>query len=534
MNTSQHGLAHAASGSSLLIRVFLLLLFLCSVCFATLTIYFKDGTSRDVYKITFKGSVADLYLIDGNVITVPVEKLDLRSSGIGAPVGTYGTSKVTGERTTPEKKGILGSPVRQARLREEWDRAEKTATVTSSIGPMQRGDTVKIVAETMANARPAADDSYDDSEYWYDPKYRGYRFKAKNLDHAYVIVYKSQDGAYGKRLLDSVTFNSHFQLNVTPKSPARMPEYPVIPDHKDPGVQETNPFSTSVPKPEVIEPAEQSSRGREAKEIAPSKEAASSSSSASEDSSEIQKSSRRRSWIAYTIFLFVLAALGIGAWFLINRSQRPYIDTSKFSRYEEDLREFEISIWLRNGKTAEQLMEICLKKFYQDRPSILTVCNKILKGNPKSLTIPFISKQTGRSIVEAERIYEDIQRQIERIRNLIREVSTQTGMSPAKPPVEVTQKTTIVEIPRSVPVPQAPAPSPPPLPKQAPVPEPQKSNGIVGNATSSVSLNAAPNENQSSMRLIEPDAPMRTATDLPQYASSVLNQISFLSSPDEK
>ena len=179
-------------------------------------------------------------------------------------------------------------------------------------------------------------------------------------------------------------------------------------------------------------------------------------------------------------------------------------------------------------------MEICLKKFYQDRPSILTVCNKILKGNPKSLTIPFISKQTGRSIVEAERIYEDIQRQIERIRNLIREVSTQTGMSPAKPPVEVTQKTTIVEIPRSVPVPQAPAPSPPPLPKQAPAPQPQESNGIVGNATSSVSLNAAPNENQSSMRLIEPDAPMRTATDLPQYASSVLNQISFLSSPDEK
>jgi hypothetical protein len=172
VNSGPHELAHAP----LLTRVFLVLLFLCSVCFATLTIYFKDGTSRDVYKITFQGNVAELYLIDGNVITVPVEKLDLRSSGIGAPVGTYGTSKVTGERTTPEKKGVLGSPLRQSRLREEWERAEKTATVISSLGPMMSGDTVKIVAETMANAQPAADDSYDKDDYWYDPKYRGYRF----------------------------------------------------------------------------------------------------------------------------------------------------------------------------------------------------------------------------------------------------------------------------------------------------------------------------------------------------------------------
>jgi hypothetical protein len=514
---------------------FVFVLLFVSTCFATLTIYYKDGTSRDVHKITFKGKAAELYLIDGSVITVPVEKLDLRSSGIGAAVGTYGTSKVTGERTAAERKGVLGSPLRQARLREEWERAEKSATVLSSIGPMQRGDTVKIVAETMANNQPAADDSYDEGEYWYDPKYRGYRFKAKDLDHAYVLIYKNQDGTYGKRLLDAVTFNSHFQLSVAAKAPAtRMPEYPVIPDQKDPDIHDPNPFSTSRPKTETSDrPLEQPAPGGEAQEVVSSNESPASSSG---EANEMQKSSRRRSWIAYLIFLSVLAALGFGAWLLIVRNQRPYIDTSKFRRYEEDLREFEIAIWLRNGKTADQLMEICLKKFYQDRPSVLTVCNKILKGNQKGLTVPFISKQTGRSIVEAERIYDDIQNQIERIRNLIREVAVQTGISPAKPAVEVTQKPAVAEMPRSASAPKTSVPSPPPLPpKQVATPVSQQPGPMIGNDTSSVSLNApAPGDGPSSGRLIEPDAPMRTASDLPQYASNVLNQISFLSSPEEK
>ncbi|MGH9856673.1 MAG: hypothetical protein ACRD4B_02400, partial [Acidobacteriota bacterium] len=204
---------------------------------------------------------------------------------IGAAVGTYGTSKVTGERPAAERKGVLGSPLRQARLREEWERAEKSATVLNSIGPMQRGDTVKIVAETMANQQPAADDSYDEGEYWYDPKYRGYRFKAKDLDHAYVLIYKNQDGTYGKRLLDAVTFNSHFQLNVAAKVPApRMPEYPVIPDKKDPDIHDPNPFSTSPQETETSEqPLEQSSPDGEAQEVVSSNESPASSSDEASD-----------------------------------------------------------------------------------------------------------------------------------------------------------------------------------------------------------------------------------------------------------
>jgi hypothetical protein len=501
-----------------------LFFFVASFCFASITIYYKDGTKREVHKITFKGSMAELYLIDGTVINVPVEKLDLASSGIGAPVGTYGTSKVTGERKVTDQNVVVASPLRQTRLREEWERAEKSATVVSSIGPMQRGDTVKIVGETTRNSTPSQDDYYDETEFWYDQQSRGYRFKAKDLDHAYVIVYRNQDGSFGKRLLDAATFSRHFKIAQPAKAPTPMPEYPIIPDKKDPDIHETNPI---MPSPSVSEPAEQIPEKSE--NVVPVQEPVQQKA----ETEDLAKSSRRRSWIAYSIFLAVLAVLGVGAWLVIVRTQRPYIDTSKFSRYEEDLREFEIAIWLKNGKTADQLMEICLKKFYQDSPSVLTVCNKMLKGTQKGMMIPFIAKQTGRSVQEAERIYDQIQNQIERIRNLIREVSNKTGIAPAKPAVELTQKTVpVVEQPRPIGkpkenVPAAPLQPPPHAPQSEPI-------ASAGNSTSSVILNPAPAERSSSNHLIKPEEPMRTATDIPGYASSVLNQISFLSSPEDK
>ena len=517
----------------------LLLVIFASFCFASLTIFFKDGTSKEVHKITFRGSVAELYLVDGDVITVPVEKLDLPSSGIGAAVGTYGTSRVTGQRVSTEKKGVLGSPMAQTRLREEWERAEKSATVVNSIGPMQRGDTVKIVGETTPSSRPSRDDYYDESEYEYNPATGRYTFKAKNLDHAYVIVYKNQDGSFGKRLFDAVAFNAHFKIGEVTKTPAPMPEYPIIPDKKDPHARETNPFSTSKSEtPAEPVPAETESQEQVSEQAKP----------VASESEEIEQTSRRRSMISFLIFVAVVVAMGFGAWLLINRSQKPYIDTSKFSRYEEDLKEFEIAIWLRNGKTTDQLMEICLKKFFQDNPSLLMVCSKMLKGSQKGLMAPFIAKQTGRSMVEAERIYDQIHNQIERVRGLIREVSAKTGITPAKPAVDVSPKSA-PELPKSVaatkesikesaPLPkQAPAPAPPPMPRQAvPVaqqPEPSAPQvASAGNATSSFVLNASPDKPSS--HLIEPESPMRTAADLPAYANSVLNQISFLSSPEDK
>jgi hypothetical protein len=499
-------------GLKLKIFVALGLFFFVSLCFASMTIYFKDGTNRDVHKITFRGTVAELYLLDGSIITVPVEKLDLPTSGIGAPVGTYGTSKVTGaRRPLLEKKGVLGDPLRQARLREEWERSEKTATVTSTIGPMQTGDTVKIVGETTANTRPTREDYYDRSEYDYDAGSRRYRFRVKNPDHAYVIVYKNPDGSYGKRLFDAVTFSSHFQLSIVSKSPVPMPEYPIIPDKNEPDVHETSSLSSPQPKTESTEPEAPPPSAQQG--TAPVEQPA----STEQEPVETEEPSRRSSWIAYAIFVSVVMAIALGAWFILVRGQKPYIDASKFLRYEDDLREFEIAIWLRNGKTADQLMEICLKKFYQDSPAILSVCNRMLKGTQKALIVPFIAKQTNRSVVEAEKIYDQIQMQMERIRNLIQEVSQRAGISPApKPAEEITPRTGPVNLSRSMPSTKLPIPTPPPLPKQAPGAV-LEAAPVRGNSTSAISINAsAVPDKPVAPRLIEPQSPMRSRPICPR------------------
>jgi hypothetical protein len=518
-------------GLKLKILVAFGLFFFVSLCYASMTIYFKDGTNRDVHKITFRGNVAELYLLDGSIITVPVEKLDLLTSGIGAPVGTYGTSKVTGaRRPLLEKKGVIGDPLKQARLREEWERSEKTATVMSSIGPMQTGETVKIVGETTPNTLPAREDYYDRSEYEYDAESRRYRFRVKNPDHAYVIVYKNPDGTYGKRLFDAVTFSSHFQLSEVPKSQAPMPEYPIIPDKKEPDVRETSPLTGPQPKTETTEPEALPLSAQQEQEATPAEQP----STTEQEVVETSAPSRRSSWIAYAIFISVVIAIALGAWFILVRGQKPYIDASKFLRYEDDLREFEIAIWLRNGKTADQLMEICLKKFYQDNPAVLSVCNRMLKGTQKALVVPFIAKQTSRAVVEAEKIHDQIQMQMERIRNLIQEVSQRTGISPARPVEEITPRTGPVELTRSVSSTKPPIPTPPPLPKQAPTAV-LEAFPVFGNSTSAISMNAsAVADKPVGPRLIEPESPMRTATDLPPYANNVLNQISFLSSREEK
>ena len=69
---------------------FLIILFCAAQSFAAMTLWFKDGTSIQVYKVVFQGDVAEVTLMDGNVRKVPVNQLDLPSSGIFKPVGTYG------------------------------------------------------------------------------------------------------------------------------------------------------------------------------------------------------------------------------------------------------------------------------------------------------------------------------------------------------------------------------------------------------------------------------------------------------------
>jgi len=506
----------------------ILLLLFTSICFASMTIYFKDGSSREVYKITFSGQQAQLFLLDGSSVTVSSDKIDLPSSGIASPVGTYGTSRVNGQRTVPQgKAGALIDPRRQTKLKEEWESSERIANAIKSIGAIRSGDTVKIIGETTQNSRPTLFDYYDSTEYEYDPQTGTYRFVQKNYDHAYVIVYKNPDGTYGKKLFDAATFQDYFKLNHAKKAAKPMPEYPIIPD-----AVENDPTLKPPPQEnkETLELKPEATPSGEVQHPEPSVNTPVPE-TRERPGNQTPRAGRRRNIIAFSVFVAVVVALGFGAWFVIQRMQRSYIDTSKFKRYEEDLREFEIAIWLRNGKTVDQLMEICLKKFYQDNPGVLSICNKMLKGNQKGLLIPFISTQTGRSSAESAVIYDQIHAQMETIRGLIQEVSQKAGIPPAKPQVEVTQKTAATELPKVVTAPAKPVPVPPPLPRAIPQVAQEAPAPPPGHLTSSVSLNA---EKSSSGKLIEPDKPMRTGSDLPAYANSVLSQISFLSSKDEK
>ncbi len=510
----------------------LLLAFFCSTVFASMTIFFKDGTKREVHKITFRGDHAELYLVTGDTVTVPHEKIDLPTSGIGVPVGTYGQTKVTGQRETlPGRRTQLGDPMRQQRLAEDWERAEKSAIAISSVGPIQAGDTVKIVGETTPRSKPQPQDYYDYSEYKYDPECNCYRFTVKYADHAYVVVYKNGDGTFGKRLFDAATFASHFKINQPDKSSKPFPIYSDVPE-KQPEQTESKAPPETEPAPIEVAPSQPETTLEEK----PAQSVETTSTAPAPAPNEATES--RKPWTAFLVFVLVVVALGIVAWFFIGRSHKPLIDTSKFHRYEEDLREFEIAIWLKNGKTTEQLMEICLKKFYQDNPIVLSSCGKILKNTPKSGIVPAISKQTGRSLAEAEAIYDQLHYQIDRIRNLIQEVSHRTGITPARSVVAeppATARPHVVEPVRaqSATPTGATLPANLPPPKQSVPPTIQELSQVPpGHSTSSVSVNVMPGEKPSAT-LIEPDAPMRNSPEIPPYANSVLNQISFLSSSED-
>jgi hypothetical protein len=497
---------------------FFILFFLICVpfCFAAMTIYFKDGSSKEVYKITFKGQTADLYLMDGSLITVPVEKIDLRTSGIGAPVGTYGQTRVAPGRPQiiPHRAPIADS-LRQVHLKEEWERTDRSATALNNVGAIRLGDTVKIVGETDVGSRaPGSSSNYEEyDDYYYDSntrqyyKYRNYRSSVspQDKDFAYVVLYQNPDGSFSKRLFDAATFSENFKLDQQ-QSATKAP--PVVP-----GPYPTK--TTELPAPQVNDARPAQQQRPETVTPQSKKPAVTESKPEQQEKKESAPGERKKS--AKVLFIASLALLiGLLVYVLMKRKGTPLVDTSNFHKYEEDLREFEIGIWLRNGKTMDQLMEICLKKFYQDNPAALTISMRMLKGDHQmNFMIPFIMKQLSASSPEAEYLYVEFQSQIERIRSLIKEVSQRTGTYPrvASQPdaVTVTQpsKTNLVSS----------AVETPPTVVAQPAVDP------VSSGTSSVVNRAS---------LIEPDEPLRRAADMPAYANNLLSQIGFLSSPDDK
>ncbi len=127
-----------------------------------------------------------------------------------------------------------------------------------------------------------------------------------------------------------------------------------------------------------------------------------------------------------------------GALFVYSRNRKkPFVNTSQFKQYENELRDFELEVWLKHGRTLDQLIEICLKKFYQDQPAALGVAIKIQKGADRSSVIQSIARQSGLTIGSAEDIYSEMFHRINWIREMIRQVSEKVGKQPLTHPESV-------------------------------------------------------------------------------------------------
>src|SRR5262249_15407848 len=345
----------------------LIAILVAAISFANMTIYFKDGTEKVVTKITFKGQEALLYLPNGQVVTVSVDHIDLVASGIGQPVGTYGESKLSGKSATtggPLSKNVSDS-ARQLELKSQWENADRVAIAQTNFDRFHQGEEVHILDRDTSTPQPPADNLQ-----YAQPQ------PAQLSDHAFLVIYKNPDGTYGKRIIDAVLFVSKFKIRdlaiPVPKSSSQT----------ESAQTRSGKAQTATAKEPALEPisTKESDLDRALHAPVPAQPVTSSGS-------------------VVKILEIVLGLAGLACLVLVvlaaKKRRKPFLDTSKFREYEEELRDFEIEIWLKNGKTMDQLMDICLKKFYQDPPSALSLANGVLKGGSRDALIQAIAKHTG-------------------------------------------------------------------------------------------------------------------------------------------
>lgn len=459
------------------------LMLLLSTCYADMTIWFQDGTSRKVHKIVFKGEVADLYLIDGRVLNVRVQQLDLKSSGIDSPVGTYGETKLTTRDSltgTPGKSVVPPGGLKQAQLKEEWEKSESVAVAEKEIGAIRQGQKVKIISQP-GSAIPNPDDD-----------------EPVSTDDAYVIIYINPDGSFSKKVFDASTFASNFKIvqsrsshPAEPSVDVLPPPFPSTPDEDV--TQDSLPIA--LPDDTRIE-EESSDSGKQDKTTPILKQ---------RGTKLIRKSERGFPVLLAGLILVAMIA-AIAMLLLKNKRPRVFIDSSRFRQYEEELRDFELELWIKHGKTAEQLTEICVKKYYQDSPEALNIALKMLKTPDRNTIVPLIAKHAPKGPSQADSLYLDMKGRIEWIRQLIREVQGRKTQTPsAKPP-------TPAAIQRPEPIKPAPA-QPKPVPP--------------ADTKSRVTSTLSPDDEAANLRI------PTGRSDLPSYFVNVLSQLSLLTLPED-
>lgn len=457
---------------------FAILCFLvCTTCFAELTLWLQDGTSLRAFKVVFHEQTADVYLLDGSVRQIPVSRIDLKSSGIGKAEGTYG-----GQGSGPSNLPITTPPIpvnqtaRQTQLKDEWERSEKTAVALNNVAPIRSGDIVRIVGQT--EEQPTSPYSFT---------------KPVPKDNAFVILYKLPDGTYGKRLFDAATFASNFKIQEKPAPGVSLPLEPLIP--------ETSPappmhVESKTPQPEVKTPAPVKTKP------APSPQPA-------------QVAQPQRSILPYILAVIGIAAIAVIVILMSRKRKKAFVDVSSFRKYEDELRDFEIEIWLKHGKTHDQLTEICLKKFYGDQPEPMSVVTKMQKGLDGKALISFIGKQGEMDDASAERIYTEIKQRLEWIHSMIDSVAKRVGQAP---------------LPEAAPTGILPVPKPP-VAKPVPAPKPAAAQPTAPPVVAPAPRAAAPRPAPIPNAPTKPPARSQAPGDIPQYLAGILKNLGSLSGP---
>lgn len=448
-----------------------------------MTIWFQDGTSRQVHKIVFRGEVADLFLVDGRVMNVPVQQLDLKSSGIDSPVGTYGETRLKpGSRIGPSgTAAVAPGGLKQAQLKEEWEKSERVAVAEKEIGAIRQGQKVKIISQP-GSAIPNPDDD-----------------EPVSTDDAYVIIYTNPDGSFSKKVFDASTFASNFKIvhsryshPAEPSVDVSPPQFPLTPD------EDVSQDSLPLGLPDDTRLQEESSDSRKEVKTAPILK--------QRGTKLIRKS--ERGFPVLLAGLVLVAMIAVIAMLLLKKKRpRVFIDSSRFRQYEEELRDFELELWIKHGKTAEQLTEICVKKYYQDSPEALNIALKMLKTPDRNTIVALIAKHAPKGPSQADSLYLDIKGRIEWIRQLIREVQGRKTQTPSvKPPTPPA-----VQKPEPIkPAPAQPKPVPPAVTK------------------SQVTSTLSPDDEAADLRI-----PPTGRSDLPVYIVNVLSQLSLLTRPDD-
>lgn len=467
----------------------IVLIAMVSFCSAEMSIYLKNGGQYLVRKIVFNGSQAELYLTNGSVVNLPVQDIDLTASGIGSPTGTYGEKTLSGGSTPAQAPShppvLVNQQLRQQELRDEWKSSEKSAIATHDYAQFHTGQVVHIVERNLSPEQKPED------VYWGEPPPG-----AQVQDQAYIVVYMNPDGTFGKKMIDATVFSQNFTIQGQTTVPAPVADNNLANPEPDTTSPEDLSSTPASPPPTTTE--------KEPKVVpTPAQKKSDPPIVAKPGSSNL---------VVFAVIGIVAVLSGGAVSFAMKNRKKPFINSSKFHLYEEELRDFEIEIWLKNGRTADQLMDTCTKKFYQDNPAVLSVVSKMLKGTPRTSVVPYIAKSAEVDSPRAQEIYMEIERRIEWIRAMIQTVSNRIGVAPAAAPEP--QKPVAAEPkPRTVPLPPKVEAAPVVQAAAPPISEPQKNEPAAW---------------ESIGRMVPEQAPTPTPNDLPPYFKHTYKHLSTL------